>query len=318
MKPVTLFTVAVAFCASTLFFHSGAEANDNPQDNPKLDKQTQKELRQNNKAKMKHDKKGMFTRASQLMGVNITNQKNNEVGEIEDLVLSTPSGDIRYAAVTYGGFLGIGDKMFAVPIEAFKIKHKGKDNELNVHLNVTEKQLEGETGFNQDNWPNFADKEFVSALDQRYKVNGKVRKEKKSDKDQADMQMSDHVIRLSQLMDHEIQNTQNQSVGEVSEIVLDTTHHKARYFVVSFNDQLGEKDKLYAVPFQAFMIKTDTPEKNEHKLFLNVTKEQLQGAHGFTEDNWPDFTDAQFQKSLANQFLLDSDVKKRPKKELGT
>ena len=114
---------------------------------------------------------GSNIRASQLTGMNIQNEKGESVGEIHDLVVDANTGKIRYAAVTYGGFLGLGDKMFAVPFEAFQCKVDPDDRDEHILvLNVTQKQMEGAKGFDQAHWPNFADKTFTSELDKRYGV----------------------------------------------------------------------------------------------------------------------------------------------------
>ena len=89
------------------------------------------------------------------------------------------SGKIRYAAVTYGGFLGVGDKMFAVPWEAFSCKSEADDpDNYFLVLNVTESQLEGAKGFDQDNWPDFADTKFTGEIDQRYGVDRRNRRDR--------------------------------------------------------------------------------------------------------------------------------------------
>jgi hypothetical protein len=106
-----------------------------------------------------------------LIGKNIYNPNGESVAEINDIVLDPNTGRVRYAAVTYGGFLGIGDKMFAVPWEAFTCTQDPDDaDEHRLVLDVTEKQLEGAQGFDQDHWPNFADTNFTNDLDTRYRV----------------------------------------------------------------------------------------------------------------------------------------------------
>lgn len=118
--------------------------------------------------------KGNNLRASQVIGMNIYNQSEKSVGEIKDIVMDADTGKVRYAAVTYGGFLGMGDKMFAVPWEAFRCQAvKDDPNDHYLVLNVTEKQLDGAKGFNQDNWPDFADRGFTDQIDKRYGVERK-------------------------------------------------------------------------------------------------------------------------------------------------
>lgn len=115
--------------------------------------------------------RGANIRASQLIGMNIENAKGEGVGEINDLVIDGNSGRVRYAAVTYGGVLGVGDKLFAVPFEAFKVRRQaGDQDDYVLTLNVTQKQLEGAEGFDQENWPNFADRNLTSEIDRRYGI----------------------------------------------------------------------------------------------------------------------------------------------------
>lgn len=110
-------------------------------------------------------------RASQLTGMNIVNSRGENVGEIYDVVLDGETGRVRYLAVTYGGFLGFGDKLFAVPYEAFRYQANPKEaNEYVFVLDVTKPQMEGAQGFDQDNWPNFADTALTTELDRRYRI----------------------------------------------------------------------------------------------------------------------------------------------------
>jgi sporulation protein YlmC with PRC-barrel domain len=128
---------------------------------------------------------GTSVRASRLIGMNIENSQQKGVGEINDIVLDAKTGEIQYVAVTYGGFLGVGNKMFAVPFEAFTVQQDPDDpndhDDYVLVLDVTEKQLEGAEGFDEDNWPNFADKTFTNELYKRYDVNRNRRDRRKID-----------------------------------------------------------------------------------------------------------------------------------------
>jgi len=120
--------------------------------------------------------RGANIRASQLTGYNIQNSQGESVGEVYDIVLDANSGKVRYVAVTYGGFLGLGDKLFAVPFEAFtcKVDPDNPDNHILV-LDVTQQQLDGAEGFDQDHWPNFGDPQYTNELDTRYRVDRTLR-----------------------------------------------------------------------------------------------------------------------------------------------
>ncbi|TWU35213.1 PRC-barrel domain protein [Novipirellula aureliae] len=122
--------------------------------------------------------RGANIRVSQLMGYNIQNAQGESVGEIKDIVMDSRTGKVSYVAVTYGGFLGMGNKLFAVPFEAFKVQvdpDEVADDDIDeddyvLVLNVTQQQLEGQTGFDEDHWPNMADQQWRADLDKRYGV----------------------------------------------------------------------------------------------------------------------------------------------------
>ena len=128
---------------------------------------------------------GADIRASQLIGMNIQNSQDEGVGEVNDIVLNARTGRVRYLAVTYGGFLGVGNKMFAVPFEAFKVRQDPNDKDSYVlMLDVTQKQLEGAQGFDEDHWPDFADRSFTSELDKRYGIDRqRIRRRRNPDVD---------------------------------------------------------------------------------------------------------------------------------------
>jgi sporulation protein YlmC with PRC-barrel domain len=123
---------------------------------------------------------GANIRVSQLMGLNLQNSQGESVGEIKDIVLDARSGKVNYAVVTYGGFLGMGNKLFAVPFKAFKVQVdpdelEDRDDDIDeddyvMVLDVTQQQLEGQQGFDEDNWPNMADKQWAADLNKRYNV----------------------------------------------------------------------------------------------------------------------------------------------------
>ena len=167
--------LAVALCAAVLVAPAGWALGAEERDQTRPAEATRTERAQ---AGTLDDKTtGADVRASQLLGMNIQNEQGKSVGEIQDLVIDANSGRVRYAAVTYGGFLGLGNKLFAVPFEAFKCRPDPDDKDEHVLvLDVTQERLEGATGFDKDHWPNFADPGFGRDLDKRYGVERRPRK----------------------------------------------------------------------------------------------------------------------------------------------
>ena len=128
-----------------------------------------------NQKKLDNVTSGIGIRASKLMGMKIQNSQKESVGQIKDIVVDPASARIQCVAVTYGGFLGLGDKMFAVPFQAIKVQ-QDPDNRDRVVLvlDVTKEQMNGAQGFDETNWPNFADKNFSGELYRRYRIEDRL------------------------------------------------------------------------------------------------------------------------------------------------
>jgi sporulation protein YlmC with PRC-barrel domain len=109
--------------------------------------------------------------ASKLIGMDVENPQGDNLGNVKDIVIDS-TGKVRYVAVTYGGFMGMGEKKYAVPLEAFTFKRdEGMFyDDVIVILNVSEDQLKDEEGFDNDNWPNLDDEGYQKNLDTRYNV----------------------------------------------------------------------------------------------------------------------------------------------------
>ena len=98
--------------------------------------------------------------ASTLTRDSVVNSKGEDLGIIEDIMIHLDSGRIAYAVLSFGGILGIGDKLFAVPWEALTLDEDQKQ----FILNVDKQFLENAPGFDKDSWPDMADPQFKSSV----------------------------------------------------------------------------------------------------------------------------------------------------------
>jgi sporulation protein YlmC with PRC-barrel domain len=127
---------------------------------------------------MQVDKGAMLTNTSivrcrNLMGLNVSNSASESLGKIEDIVIDPTAGKIRYAVVSFGGILGIGNKLFAVPREKLTFVPKGTtssgtEKEAYCLLDLPKDVLKTAPGFDKSNWPNFANRDWNSTIDQFY------------------------------------------------------------------------------------------------------------------------------------------------------
>jgi sporulation protein YlmC with PRC-barrel domain len=71
---------------------------------------------------------GQGYRASKLMGTSVTNEKNEKIGTLSDLVVARDR--LLFAVLEVGGFLGMGAHLVAVPYETLVINDEGRDIRL--------------------------------------------------------------------------------------------------------------------------------------------------------------------------------------------
>ena len=95
-----------------------------------------------------------------LVDYQILNPLGENLGHIADVVFDSDLKRARYFVLSFGGFLGMGDKLFAVPVEAV---HLDTENECLV-LDVEQQQLKDAPGFDKDAWPASADPAIEHAI----------------------------------------------------------------------------------------------------------------------------------------------------------
>jgi sporulation protein YlmC with PRC-barrel domain len=104
--------------------------------------------------------------AATLHGDNVVNAAGDDLGKIEAIMLDVASGRIAYAVLSFGGFLGFGDKLFAVPWSAFTMDAREK----RFVLDVSKDRLESAPGFDKDHWPSMADRAWATEVHSYYNV----------------------------------------------------------------------------------------------------------------------------------------------------
>ena len=95
-------------------------------------------------------------KASSIIGASAINPKGDTLGNIKEVVIDPIGGRVAYAVVSFGGFLTMGEKLFAIPFSAFKYDHAANE----YVLNTSKERLEAATGFDADHWPAMSDEKW--------------------------------------------------------------------------------------------------------------------------------------------------------------
>ena len=77
---------------------------------------------------------------SEIKGARVINFQNQDVGEVDELLIEPDTGQMRFAVVSVGGFLGLGSTRVAVPWQALQIT--GENGRVRYVLDATKERLE--------------------------------------------------------------------------------------------------------------------------------------------------------------------------------
>ena len=102
--------------------------------------------------------------ANTLLGNDVYNKDGEDLGDIKEFMIDMDSGKVAYAVLSFGGVLGLGDKLFAVPWAAMMLDTTNK----RFTLNVPKAALKEAPGFDKDRWPSMSDRTWASGVHKFY------------------------------------------------------------------------------------------------------------------------------------------------------
>lgn len=102
--------------------------------------------------------------AETLLGNDVYNHNDEHIGDIKEIMLDMNGGKVSYAVLSFGSFLGMGAKLFAVPWNALTLDTENK----RFTLDIDKDRLENAPGFDKDNWPNMADSSWQDTIQSYY------------------------------------------------------------------------------------------------------------------------------------------------------
>jgi len=100
-----------------------------------------------------------------MVGCKVENSKGEHLGKIEDIIIDEEQGRVAYALLSFGGFLGMGNKLFAFPWAS--LRHDRVEKK--VILDVDKESLRNAPGFDRDSWPDMADRSWGVRIHDYYK-----------------------------------------------------------------------------------------------------------------------------------------------------
>jgi sporulation protein YlmC with PRC-barrel domain len=218
-------------------------------------------------------------RAANLFGREIISSDNQKVGKVDNLVVDLESEHILYVVVDANR-----GKVAVVP-EIF-----GQSTAKTLRVNVDAQKIEGAPQFTSsvDTPQQLGQASFVDSV---YKYFGASPWWQGSTP--ANQGSFHNVHKLNQLIGMSVEDVNNQSIGKISNAVVDMPSGRLLYVVFSPASSLNLGDNLYAMPSDAFTLSSD-----QKHLVTGIDRQKLGGAPHFAKNSWPTLTDSTFASQV--------------------
>lgn len=216
--------------------------------------------------------------ADDLIGMKVISEQGEKLGKIDDVVVH-PGGMPSHAVLSFGGWLGVGEKLFAMPwnvLRHIEPDTAKEDSERSLVLQLDQEKLRTAPGFDQKNWPAMANPDWAKEIDAFYAADVKTAKDAKPVP--AAVPTSVITWRVSKLKGTDVENPTGDSLGEIREVAID---QDGRVCFVALS--VGGDDKLVAVPWDSLKFSLGGEKGDEKTITLAATEKQLQEAPEFKE-----------------------------------
>lgn len=223
-----------------------------------------------------------FVEASNILGYDVADNQKNKIGKIKDFAIDLKTGHISYVVMSAGGFLGMGDKLLALPPQSFSINPVQETalgftgDKRVLTLNISPQVIKQSPALTSDNWETVLDRQALINMYQRAGI-----------RVPSDVNNTLKLSKASTLIGSNIITSQNEDVGKVKDLAVDIQGGRVPYAVLSIGGFAGINDKVIAVPTNTLAIGD-----KKDKLRISSTQDQLKNTPEIDQKNW--------KKSLEN------------------
>ncbi len=102
--------------------------------------------------------------ASKVKGTKVYDTQGDALGSIYDVMLHKRQGSVAYAVLSFGGFLGIGDKYHALPWN----KLQYSEDHGGYIVDVDRRTLEAAPAYSETDAPDWSTPDYGNRIDEYY------------------------------------------------------------------------------------------------------------------------------------------------------
>lgn len=318
-----------------------------------LQQQQQRMQQQSQRNEAQREARGgklMLNKADRLIGAHVVDRKGEELGEVHDLAIDKSTGHVAYAVVEFTEVEGVeGNKLHPVPLKALEFQQvRGLEQEQErgesaldrleagreegtwfaepprgqapkLVLEIPKERLRNAPSFNEDSWPNLADRGYGQKVHQFYGVDpywqggertamrqgqqpgqtGQMRQQGERDQQaRAQEGQRGQILRVDEHLIGGSVTRNDENIGEVNNLLIDHQRSKVAFVIVELDEVEGDRN-MAALPFNQLDCRMD--EQDEVTILTRADINQMKGTL-FSQDNWPDLSNRQFATNIYRQF----------------
>lgn len=259
-------------------------------------------------------------KASDVIGMTVKNYQDEKLGKVEELAVDVESGRVVLVILSTGGFLGMGDKLSAVPPGSL---HHDVGQKV-LHLDADKEKLKSAPKFELSNWAEYSDSNHLSEAYGHYGqapaltfiggnetdgtsntvtrqiANGTPAAFTKQNRSMISSSGLSQIQKASKVIGSSVNNLQDEKLGKVDNLLVDLPAGRIVAVIVSTGGFLGLGDELSAVPPTALKFTAD-----RDTLQLDASKEALAKAPHFKGNEWPDFSQPDYANGVYQAYQAE-------------
>jgi len=239
-------------------------------------------------------------RGSDLLGMDVRNAQDEDLGELNELVIQPEEGRIAYAVVSFGGVIGAGDKLFAFPWQLLQVVHRDGDDRHVILLSIDKERLKESPGFPKDNWPDINSPEWTKSIDEFYadELRGAAQPAEAGSRieEAIDQGKRLRLLKLSDIDGCDVDTSDDEDAGRITNSGIDVAAGRVNFLVLSSGGFLGLGTDEFALPWDQCQFAFN--DDNELSCKLKFTKSKFEGAPAFDGDNWNRMSDRAWVKEV--------------------
>ena len=213
--------------------------------------------------------------ASELIGTSVKNQKDEVVGEVNDVIIVNDNGQIPYVVVAFGqAFDFTADELFAIPFTALNHEHEKGVCVLNVDM---VKELPGDK--DKPDWLEVSEDETSVQTEESPLGDYWVEPPAEGD---AKVEHRSKALSAKTILGSDIKSSAGQDIGKLHELIVDLDAGVVVNTVFVAGGTLGVGSEHYLLPWKFL-----THSREEGKLIANVDKQMLESMPRYEGESEP-------------------------------